>query len=86
MSYYIIGIILLSYRHPGKEVQRERSSEVCPLIPEPEWDSLKASSGLNFVASLVANFVETTTKEPVFAASGRVSTRLATRRKDAKIL
>jgi hypothetical protein len=36
----------------------------------PEWHELKTSSRLNFVASLVANFIETTTKEPAFTASG----------------
>jgi hypothetical protein len=45
---------------------------------------LKASSRLNFVASFVVNFVETTTKEPAMAASGHLSTKLATKRKDDK--
>jgi hypothetical protein len=45
---------------------------------------LKTFSRLNFVASFVANFVETTTKEPALAASGRLTTKLATKKRDGE--
>jgi hypothetical protein len=32
--------------------------------------------------NFVVNFIETTTKEPAFAASGRLSTKLATKKMD----
>jgi mannitol-specific phosphotransferase system IIBC component len=39
-----------------------------------------ASFVVSFVVSFVENSIETTTKEPAFAASGRLSTKLATKK------
>jgi hypothetical protein len=54
------------------------------FYPVLHGTNFKTFSRLNFVASFVASFVETTTKEPAFAASGLLSTKLATKKRDGK--